>query len=152
MADFLYTRDCEITLSMTILKNETRLIENIVATRTVDQSLDLRLISKSTIILCWKAMSESVSDSTTLFKPLLVAGIIVGAFGIICIWIDTSIISPKEEGDGFKIIGIRFLISSMVSIGLGFIAKYFIIIKYILRQISYKIKPDENKFSGWDRP
>jgi len=56
-----------------------------------------------------------------LFKPLLVAGMIVGAFGIICIQIGTSIISPKEEGDGFKIIGIRFLISSMVSIGLGFI-------------------------------
>jgi membrane-bound ClpP family serine protease len=87
-----------------------------------------------------------------LFKPLLVAGMIIGAIGIICIWIGTSIISPKEEGDGFKIIGIRFLISSMVSIGLSFIAKYFIIIKYILRQVSYKIKPDENKFSGWGRP
>jgi len=120
IADFLYTCDCEIIVSMTILKNETRLIENIVATRTVDQSLDL-LISKSSIILCWKAMSNSVSDSTMLFKPLLVAGMIVGAFGIICSWIGTSIISPKEEGDGFKIIGIRFLISSMVSIGLGFI-------------------------------
>ena len=57
IADFLYTCDCEIIVSMTILKNETRLIENIVATRTVDQSLDL-LISKSSIILCWKAMSN----------------------------------------------------------------------------------------------
>ena len=93
-------------------------------------------------------MSDSASDSTMLFKPLLVAGMIVGAFGIICIQIGTSIISPKEECDGFKIIGIRFLISSIVSIGLGFIARYFIIIKYILRQVSYKIKPDENKFSG----
>jgi hypothetical protein len=97
-------------------------------------------------------MSKSVSYSTVLFKPLLAAGMIIGAFGIIWIWIATSIISPQEEGDGLKIIGIRFLISSMVSIGLSFIAKYFIIIKYILSQISYKIKPHENKFSGWHRP
>ena len=53
-----------------------------------------------------EAMSESVSDSTMLFKPLLVAGMIVGAFDMICIWIGISMISPKEEGDGFKIIDI----------------------------------------------
>jgi len=39
----------------------------------------------------------------------------------------------KEEGEGFKIIGIRFLIGGIVSITLAFIAKYFMLIKYLLK-------------------
>lgn len=92
------------------------------------------------------------SESAVLFRPLLVAGIIILAFGIICIWIGTNVISPKEEGDGFKIIGARFLVGAAVSIGLGFLAKYFTLIKYILRQLTYKRKPEEDKFSGWHKP
>ncbi|MGC1927481.1 MAG: hypothetical protein WA667_00780 [Candidatus Nitrosopolaris sp.] len=97
-------------------------------------------------------MSKSTSESTILFKPLLAAGIIVVAFGIICIWIGKSVISLKEEGDGFTIIGIRFLAGGFVSISLGFIAKYYMFIKYIFRELSYKRKPGENKFSDWYRP
>lgn len=92
------------------------------------------------------------NELSALFKPLLVAGMIVVAFGIICIWIGNSVISNKEEGDGFTIIGIRFLIGGIVSIILGFIAKYHMLIKYILRQISYKRKPGKNKFSDWHKP
>ena len=100
-------------------------------------------------------MSKSPDNElSALFRPLLVAGIIVVTFGIICIWTGNSIISNKEEGDGFTIIGIRFLIGGVVSIILGFIAKYHMLIKYILRQISYnnKRKPGENKFFDWDKP
>jgi hypothetical protein len=97
-------------------------------------------------------MSKSPDELSALFKPLLVAGTIVVAFGIICIWIGNSVISNKEEGDGFTIIGIRFLIGGIVSIILGFIAKYHMLIKYILRQISYKRKPSKNKFSDWHKP
>ena len=97
-------------------------------------------------------MSKGPSESAGLFRPLLVAGIIILAFGVICIWIGTSVISPKEEGEGFKIIGIRFLVGAAISIGLGFLAKYFTLIKYILRQFIYKRKPEEDKFSGWHRP
>src|SRR5215831_5656916 len=97
-------------------------------------------------------MSKSSSELAILFKPLLTAGIIILAFGIICIWIGTSVISLKEEGDGFKIIGTRFLASALVSIGLGFIAKYFTLIKYVLRQFRYKRKPEDDKYSGWYRP
>jgi hypothetical protein len=79
-------------------------------------------------------MSKSVSEHTMLFKPLLAAGTIVEAFGIICIWIGTSVVSPKKEGEGFKIVGIRFLIGGIVSITLAFIAKYFLPIKYLLKQ------------------
>jgi len=86
-----------------------------------------------------------------LFKPLLAAGTIVVAFGVICIWIGTSVVSP-EEGEGFKIIGIRFLIGGIVSITLAFIAKYFMLIKYLLKQISYKGKSGGDKFSDWHKP
>ena len=55
----------------------------------------------------------------------------------------------KEEGEGFKIIGIRFLIGGIVSITLAFIAKYFMLIKYLLKQISYKGKSGGHKFSDW---
>jgi hypothetical protein len=39
-------------------------------------------------------------ESAALFKPLLAAGIIILALSVICIWIGTSVISLKEEGDG----------------------------------------------------
>ncbi len=58
-------------------------------------------------------MSKSV---TTQFKPLLAAGMIPLTFGIFCILIGNSVVLPKEEGEGFKIIGIRFLIGGIVSI------------------------------------
>jgi membrane-bound ClpP family serine protease len=97
-------------------------------------------------------MSKTYGESAALFRPLLVAGIIILAFGIICIWIGTDVISLKEEGEGFKIIGIRFLVGAAVSIGLGFLAKYFTLVMYILRQLFYKRKPEEDKYSGWHKP
>src|SRR5436309_4791752 len=97
-------------------------------------------------------MSKSSSELAMLFKPLLTAGIIILAFGLICIWIGTSFISLEEEGDGFKIIGTRFLVGAAVSIGLGFLAKYFTLIRYILKQLLQKSKPEEDKYSGWHRP
>jgi hypothetical protein len=96
-------------------------------------------------------MSRSVSESTKLFKPFIAAGIILVAFGILCIWIGSDIITLKEEGEGFKIIGIRFLIGGIVSIAIGLISKYYILIRYILNQISYKIKPEENGRSDWHK-
>jgi hypothetical protein len=97
-------------------------------------------------------MSKSVGESTRLFKPLFTAGMILVAFGIFCIWIGTSVISLKEEGEGFKIIGIRFLIGGIVSITLGFLVKYYVHIKYLLKQFSYKRKPGEDKRSDWYKP
>ncbi len=96
-------------------------------------------------------MSKSTTEYTVLFKPLLAAGTIVVAFGVVCIWIGISVVSPKEDGEGFKIIGIRFLIGGIVSITLAFIAKHFMLIKYLLKQISYKAKSGD-KFSDWYKP
>lgn len=81
------------------------------------------------------------------FTPPLRLRLIL-AFGITCTWIGTSVISLKEEGEGIKVIGIRFLVGAAVSIGLGFLAKYFMLIKYILRQFLYRRKPEEDKYSG----
>jgi hypothetical protein len=97
-------------------------------------------------------MSKSSSEWAILLKPLLTAGIIILAFGVVCIWIGTSVISLKEDGDGFKIIGARFLVGAAVSIGLGFLAKYFTLVKYVLRQLLYKRKPEEDRYSDWYRP
>ena len=47
-------------------------------------------------------MSKAIREPTTLFRPFLVAGIILVAFGIFCIWIGTSVISLQEEGEGLE--------------------------------------------------
>lgn len=97
-------------------------------------------------------MSKSAGESIRLFKPLFAAGMILLGFGIFCIWVGTSVISLKEEGEGFKIIGIRFLIGGIVSITLGFLAKYYLFIKYFFIQISYKRRPEDDKRSDWYKP
>ena len=100
-------------------------------------------------------MTTSVNQSLImLFKPILTAGIIIIVFGFICVWIGstTAIISMKEELDGFRIIGIRFLIGGAILITIAYLMKYFMIIKYLLKQLQYKRRPEENKFSDWYKP
>ena len=84
-----------------------------------------------------------------LFRPLLAAGIVIIAFGILCIWIGSSI-NLKEEGEGFTIIGWRFLIAGLVSIVIAYITRYFVFIsayiRYISKQIRYRRNPKQNKF------
>jgi hypothetical protein len=98
---------------------------------------------------------NSSTNSRILFRPLLVAGIIIIAFGITCIWIGASL-NLKEESAGFTIIGWRFLISGIVSIILAYIAKYFEFIsfytRYVLKQIRYWRNPKENRFNDWYKP
>jgi Na+/H+-translocating membrane pyrophosphatase len=97
-------------------------------------------------------MSRAIREPTSLFMPFLVAGIILVAFGIFCIWIGTSVISLQEEGEGFKIIGIRFLVGGIISIILGFIAKYHLLIKYLLKQLNYRRRPEEDTRPDWYKP
>jgi hypothetical protein len=100
-------------------------------------------------------MTTSVNQSLILlFRPILTAGIIIIVFGFICVWIGstTTIISLKEELDGFRIIGIRFLIGGAILITIAYLMKYFMIIKYLLKQLQYKRRPEENKFSDWYKP
>jgi hypothetical protein len=98
---------------------------------------------------------NSSTNSRILFRPLLVAGIIIIAFGITCIWIG-AILNLKEESAGFTIIGWRFLISGIVSIIFAYIAKYFEFIsfytRYVIKQIRYWRNPKENRFNDWYKP
>ncbi|HEY7109264.1 MAG TPA: hypothetical protein VH415_07555 [Nitrososphaeraceae archaeon] len=84
-----------------------------------------------------------------LFRPFVVAGIILVAFGIICIWIGSSIILLQEEGEGFKIIGLRFLIGGMISIAIGFVERYYLLLKYIINQARNRVKPPKNNSFDW---
>lgn len=98
---------------------------------------------------------SSSTKSRILFRPLLVAGIIIIAFGITCIGIGATL-NLKEESAGFTIIGWRFLISGIVSIILAYIAKYFEFVsfytRYVLKQIKYWRNPKENRFNDWYKP
>ena len=100
-------------------------------------------------------MGNAIHRSNLLFRPLLMAGIIIVSFGIVCIWIGSSI-DLKEEGEGFMIIGFRFLISGLVAVVIAYVAKYFAFIsaylKYISNQIHYRRNPKENKFKDWYKP
>ena len=97
-------------------------------------------------------MSKTDNEAAKLFRPFLMAGIILVAFGLICIWIGTSVISLVEEGEGFKIIGLRFLIGGIVSIVIGFIAKHHVLIRYLIRQVFFKRNRTEGSRSDWYRP
>jgi len=74
----------------------------------------------------------------SLFLPLLVIGIIISIFAIFMIFLGRSI----EHGEGFEIMGKRFIIAGIATIGLGFFAEYYnkiknsyIIFKYFLKNI-----------------
>lgn len=97
-------------------------------------------------------MSKPDNEAAKLFRPFMVAGIILVAFGLTCIWIGTSVISLVEEGEGFKIIGLRFLIGGIVSIVIGFIAKHHVLLRFLLRQVFNKRNPKEGRRSDWYRP
>jgi hypothetical protein len=75
----------------------------------------------------------TLNDQNTLFKPFLTAGIIIIVFGVICIWI-AGTIGLREEGEGFRIIGWRFVVGGVISISIGFILKNF---RYIYGHLNY---------------
>ena len=73
-----------------------------------------------------------------LFLPLLVIGIIISIFAIFMIFLGQSI----EYGEGFEIMGKRFIIAGIATIGLGYFAEYydkiknsFMIIKYFIKNV-----------------
>jgi hypothetical protein len=97
-------------------------------------------------------MAKTIGDNAILFKPLLAAGIIIFGFGVTCVIIGSRFLSVEEGGDGFVIIGIRFIVGGIVSIFLGFLAKYFPLIKFLIRKFAYKRKSKGEKYSDWYRP
>lgn len=87
-----------------------------------------------------------------LFRPLVAAGIILVAFGLTCIWLGSSIITPREEGEGFRIVGLRFIISGIVSVAIGYVTRYHVVLRYLLKQTLRKDKSTEDKYSDWYKP
>lgn len=77
----------------------------------------------------------SLNNKNTFFKSFLIAGIIILVFGGICISI-AEIIGLQAEGEGFRIIGWRFVIGGLVSISIGFIIKHFTTIYKFLQYYS----------------
>ncbi|HET7642380.1 MAG TPA: DUF6095 family protein [Nitrososphaeraceae archaeon] len=74
-----------------------------------------------------------------LFIPLLVIGIVIAIFAIFMIILGRTI----EQGEGFEIMGTRFILAGIATIGIGFFAQYYekirksiAICKYLLKNIS----------------
>jgi hypothetical protein len=98
-------------------------------------------------------LNNKNSSTTTILKPFLTAGIIIIVFGAICFWI-AEIIGLKEEGEGFRIIGWRFIIGGIISISLGYIFRYYKYIYghflYLWRKFGFKRK--RSKYDDLYRP
>jgi hypothetical protein len=71
-----------------------------------------------------------------LFLPLIVIGSIISIFAIFMIFLGQSV----EQGEGFEIMGKRFIIAGMATIGLGYFAEYYDKIKNLLILFKYFLK------------
>ncbi|HET8794183.1 MAG TPA: DUF6095 family protein [Nitrososphaeraceae archaeon] len=74
-----------------------------------------------------------------LFLPLLIIGIVIAIFAILMIFLGRSI----EQGEGFEIMGTRFILAGIATIGIGFFAQYYdkirksiALCKYLLKNIT----------------
>ena len=102
-----------------------------------DQTLSIDFTKESYdvtffLFLKHRNIVSSLSTKNSVFKPFLIAGIVLVIFGIICLWL-AQIIQFEEEGEGCRIIGWRFVISGIVSIIVAYLSKYFSY--YIWRKI-----------------
>ena len=77
----------------------------------------------------------------SLFLPLVVSGIIISIFGFFLILLGQSI----EQGEGFKIVGMRFIVAGIATIGLGFFAQYYTKIRNSLLVFKYFVQSFNKK-------
>jgi hypothetical protein len=89
--------------------------------------------------VCGFIGQRSLSKTKFAIQTTSTAGIVIMAFGILCIWIGSSIKLGRR----------RFLIAGLNSIGAHMI-RYFVFrsayIKYISKQIRYRRNHKQNKF------
>ena len=81
-------------------------------------------------------MKENKKIFHSLFLPLVVLGIIISIFGIFLFFLGQSI----ENGEGFVIVGIRFVIAGIATMALGFFAQYYSKIRNSLLVFIYFLK------------
>jgi hypothetical protein len=91
-----------------------------------------------------------------LFKPLIVAGLVIIAFSFACLWI-ANMALPPEDSEGFQIIGYRFLIGGIVSIVIGFVSKHYYFLyhygKFYWNQLPFRRRgKNANRYSDWYAP
>jgi hypothetical protein len=101
-------------------------------------------------------MTKVRQQRDQLYKPLVVAGLIIIMFSLTCFWI-ANLPQVGQESAGFRIIGYRFLLGGIISIIIGFISKYYYLLsaygKYFWDQRLYKRGGKNNsRFSDWYRP
>jgi hypothetical protein len=91
-----------------------------------------------------------------LFKPLIIAGLVIITFSLACLWI-ANMALPQEESEGFRIIGYRFLIGGIISIVIGFVSKHYYFLnsygRYYWNHLPFRRgKNNARKFSDWYKP
>jgi hypothetical protein len=102
-------------------------------------------------------MTNVRQQQDLLFKPLVVAGLVIAMFSFSCFWI-ANLAQLKQESDGFKTIGYRFLLGGIISIIIGFVSKYYYSLsahgRHFWNQRLYKRGGGKStsKFSDWYRP
>ena len=101
-------------------------------------------------------MTKDRRQQDLLFKPLVVAGLVIVTFSLACLWI-ANVTLPQEESEGFRLIGYRFLVGGIISIAIGFISKYYDFLynysRFYWNQLPFK-KGGKNasRFSDWYKP
>ena len=101
-------------------------------------------------------MTTDRQQPDLLFKPLIVAGIVIVTFSLACLWI-ANMVLPQEESEGFKIIGYRFLIGGIISIVIGFVSKHYSLLlnysRFYWNQLPFRRGgKNASKFSDWYKP
>jgi hypothetical protein len=101
-------------------------------------------------------MTKDRRQQDLLFKPLVVAGLVIVTFSLACFWI-ANVTLAQEESEGFRLVGYRFLVGGIISIVIGFISKYYDILynygRFYWNQLPFK-KGGKNasRFSDWYKP
>jgi hypothetical protein len=101
-------------------------------------------------------MTKDHRQQDLLFKPLVVAGLVIVTFSLACLWI-ANVALPQQESEGFRIVGYRFLVGGMISIVIGFVSKHYDFLysygRFYWNQLPFK-KGGRNtsRFSDWYKP
>jgi hypothetical protein len=100
-------------------------------------------------------MTKDRQQQDLLFKPLIVAGIVIVTFSVVCLWI-ANMALPQEESDGFRIIGYRFMVGGIMSIVIGFVSKYYYFLynygKYYWNHLPFRGGKNASRYSDWYKP
>ena len=101
-------------------------------------------------------MTKDRPQQDLLFKPLIVAGLVIVSFSLACLWI-ANMALPEDESEGFRIIGYRFLVGGIISIIIGFVSKHYYFL-YNYGRLYWNQLPfrrggkNASRFSDWYKP